>query len=106
MSLRGIGVVVCATAEVGSDGAGDAEERLSRAVDRPEDVRHNDRAAVRGLKRGEPASREVRGGEDDVTPEQVAEKVGELLPPDSTLPLKDITVVVEGVFAGMRGKVP
>jgi hypothetical protein len=28
VSLRGIGVVVCATAEVGNDGAGEAEERL------------------------------------------------------------------------------
>jgi hypothetical protein len=27
----------------------------------------------------------------------VAEKVGELLQPGSTLPLKDLTVVVEGV---------
>jgi hypothetical protein len=36
----------------------------------------------------------------------VAEKVGDLLPPGSTLPLKDITVVVEDVIAVMRGEAP
>jgi hypothetical protein len=45
-------------------------------------------------------------GKDDVTAEQVAEKVRELLPPDSTVPLKDITVVVEDVFAVMRRGAP
>jgi hypothetical protein len=96
---------VRATAEVGNDGAGDTEERpvlpasLKMSVIRlvlpfggeNEASKLADRYVAR---------------EHGVTPEQVAEKVGELLPPDSTLPLEDITVVVEGVFAGMRGETP
>jgi hypothetical protein len=93
------------TAEVDNDGTGDTEERpvlpnsLKMSVirivlpiwDENEASQLADRYAV---------------GEEGVTAEQVAEKVGELLPPESTLPLKDITVVVEGLFAVGRGESP
>ena len=57
---------------------------------------------MRGENEASRLSDRCAAGEGDVTPTQVTEKVGELLPSNEALPLEDVAVVVEGLLAGMR----